>query len=248
MADEKKLDPFKPQEPKIPGVPEGERPPRPPRPAAPLPPPKVVLPPPPPPRPKAGEKSEHMPLMWVAIIVAACLLCVAVAYWSHQSNAKEDVATPTADVSAPAASTEKPKPDEKLPQGPGEVATTRQLEKVWSSQKFIFRNPITAEQVPAMVVHLPGGIYWGFSLREPYGTCEMEYLTDLDKIQSDYHYHASHPMVADPCNRALFDLTDYGSGPNGPVRGAIVTGAAVRPPIAIEMSTKGSEVIAERIE
>lgn len=247
MADEKKLDPFRPQEPKIPGVPEGAvRPPKPATPQAPPPPPKAVLPPPPPKR-KGDAKGEHLPLMWVAFIVAACLLCVCIAWWSHQSSAKEEVPAPTVDIPTPAAA-EKPKADEKLPQGPGEVATTQQLEKVWSSQKFMFRNPVTSEVVPAMVVRLPGGIYWGFSLREPYGTCEMVYLTDLDRIQSEYHYHASHPMVADPCNRALFDLTDYGSGPNGPVRGAIVAGAAVRPPVAIEMSTKGSDVVAVRIE
>lgn len=41
---------------------------------------------------------------------------------------------------------------------------------------------------------------------------------------------------------------DYGCGPSGPVRGTIVTGAAVRPPIAIERSTKGTQVVAEQIE
>jgi hypothetical protein len=248
MEDDKKIDPFHPQEPKIPGVPEGAA--RPPKPSAPPPavPPKAVLPPPPPPKRKTGEKSEHLPLIWVGSIVAACLVCVIIAWWSHQSKMRDDTSTQTVDVPAPAASPAKAKVDEKLPEGPGPVATTRELEKAWSSKKFTFRNPVTDERVPAMVVRLPGGVLWGFSLREPFGTCEMEYITDLGKIENDYHYRASHPMVVDPCNRAVFDLTDYGSGPNGPVRGSIVSGAAVRPPIAIEMSTKGSDVVADRIE
>ena len=245
MADEKKFDAFHPQEPKIPGVPENA--PRPPKPAAAAP-PKPLRPPPLPKR-KVEEKQEHMPMMWVAGIVAACVVCVIVAWWSHHVSAKEEIAAaPTADVSLPTATAEAPKAEAKLPSGPGAVATTRKLEKVWSSEKFIFRNPVTAEQVPAMVVRLPGGILWGFSLREPFGTCEMEYVTDTSRIEREYKYRAEHPMVVDPCNRAVFDLTDYGSGPNGPVRGAIVAGAAVRPPIAIEMSTKGDEVIAVRIE
>lgn len=247
MEDEKKFDPFRPQEPKIPGVPEVAA--RPPKPAAPAPvqQPKVVLPPPPPKR-KTQEKSEHLPFIWVGSIVAACLVCVIIAWWSHQSKMRDDPSTAAVDVPAPAAGGAKAKMDQKLPEGPGPVATTRDLDKTWSSKKFTFRNPVTDERTPAMVVRLPGGVLWGFSLREPFGTCEMEYITDLSKIESDYHYRASHPMVVDPCNRAVFDLTDYGSGPNGPVRGSIVSGAAVRPPIAIEMSTKGNDVVADRIE
>jgi hypothetical protein len=244
MADEKKFDAFRPQEPKIPGVPDSAS-----RPARPAPPPPKPLVPPPLPKRKVEEKTEHMPMLWVVGIVAACLVCVIVAWWSHHVSAKEEIAAaPTADVTLPTATAEAPKPEAKLPSGPGEVATAKELEKPWSSQKFIFQNPITSERSPAMVVRLPGGVLWGFSLREPFGTCEMEYVTDTSRIEREFKYRAQHPMVVDPCNRAVFDLTDYGSGPNGPVRGAIVAGAAVRPPIAIEMSTKGNEVVAVRIE
>ncbi len=242
MSDEKKVDPFKPQQPHIPGVPEGVKAANPPAP------PKVVKPPVKPAgAPKKEKETEHMPVLWVALIVAACLVCVGFAWWGHHATPKEEVLTPEVEIPAPAAE-ENPKPAERLPEGPGTVATTMQLEKVWSSQRFIFRNPISAEQVPAMVVHLPGGIYWGFSMREPFGTCELEYVTDLNKLAQDYHYRADHPMVGDPCNHAVFDLMKYGSGPNGLVRGEIVQGAAVRPPLAIEMRTKGAEVIAVRIE
>ena len=99
-----------------------------------------------------------------------------------------------------------------------------------------------------MIVHLPGGTYWGFSLREPYGTCEMEWVTDLQKLETEYKYRAKHAMVADLCNHSVFDLTRYGSGPNGLVRGEIKQGAAVRPPIAIEIETKGKHLLATRIE
>jgi hypothetical protein len=236
MPDEKKLDPFKPQQPRIPGVSESA---------------KTVSKPPAPPKPKlptAPQKpADGLPAMWIAFIVVACLVCVGLAWWSHRSIAKDTVAIQTTEAAAPA-QPDAPKLADKLPVGPGEIATTTEMEKVWSSKRFMFRNTLTSEQFPAMVVHLPGGVYWGFSLREPFGICELEYVTDLSRLQTDYHFHAEHPMVGDTCNRAVFDLTKYGTGPNGQVRGEIVQGAAVRPPMAIEIRTKGSQVIAVRME
>ena len=107
---------------------------------------------------------------------------------------------------------------------------------------------MTADNIPAVVVKLPNGIYWGLSLREPFGNCQMEYVTDLDRLDSFYHYHADHPMIADPCSHAVFDLLRYGPGPNGMVRGEIVGGAGVRPPVAIEMTVKGKDVVAVKVE
>jgi|SRR5580704_5275076 hypothetical protein len=237
MPEDKKFDPFKPDAPRIPGVSETAK--------------AAMKPPTPPRKPQAAapkqETSEGMPTMWVAFIVVACLICIWAAWWTHRSFAKEIPVPEKLDNPAPIAEA-KPKAVERLPMGPGEVATTGQLEKVWSSQRFLFRNAVTSEDVPAIVVHLPGGVYWGFSLREPFGTCELEYITDVAKLENDYHYHADHPMVGDTCNRTVFDLTKYGTGPNGLVRGEIVQGAAVRPPMAIEIRTKGNELIAVRME
>ena len=99
-----------------------------------------------------------------------------------------------------------------------------------------------------MVVRLPGNAYWAFSLRSPYGTCDLEFVTDTEKLRSAYHFTTVHPMVADPCTHTVYDLTKYGSGPNGLVRGAVVAGTGIRPPLAIEVQIKGSKVIASRAE
>ena len=97
----------------------------------------------------------------------------------EKSNASE-----VTEVAAAAAASSSPvKLPEKLAVGPGEIATTDELARPWSSKKFIFHDPLTSREVPAMVVHLPGGVYWGFSLNEPYGTCEMEFVTDMEKLQ-----------------------------------------------------------------
>ena len=99
-----------------------------------------------------------------------------------------------------------------------------------------------------MLVRLPGGTLWAFSLREPYGSCELEYVTNLKQLHDQYGFTAAYPMVGDPCNRTLFDLTQYGNGPGGFVRGEVAQGSGWRPPMAIELRTKGDEIIAARME
>ena len=192
-----------------------------------------------------------MPPLWVIVSASSVLvLCVFAIWWMRGASAKEKSGEPvaTAEVTSTPSGSTSIAPVENLPTGPGEIATTDGLAKSWSSKKFMFRDPLTSKTVPAMVVHLPGGVYWGFSLQEPYGTCEMEFVTDMAKLRAEYNYRGSHPMVADPCNRAVFDLTRYGSGPAGLVRGEIAQGAAVRPPIAIEIQVHGKQVLAKKME
>ena len=99
-----------------------------------------------------------------------------------------------------------------------------------------------------MVVHLPEGGYWAFSLEEPYGRCELEFVTDVAKLRKEYGYPASHPMVGDPCTHTVYDLLRYGSAPAGLVRGEVVRGTAIRPPLAIEVRVEGHRVVAARTE
>jgi hypothetical protein len=46
----------------------------------------------------------------------------------------------------------------------------------------------------------------------------------------------------------VYDLTRYGTGPNGAVRGAIVSGRGVRPPTAIEVKVRGKQIVATQLE
>ncbi len=242
MSDEpKELDPFKPDEPSIPGVTAGRL---------------RLKPEEGPPRPMGtmyrapGGSSigTHRYLLLAIVVVGSFLAGLGVFWWKHASPLAAvqtaPVVAPSVDLGpAPALQT-----DAKLPIGPGPVATTTELAKTWSSKRFLFREPHTADDVPAMVVHLPGGVYWALSMREPFGSCALEYVTDTARLETVYHFSASHPMVGDPCNHAVYDLERYAPGLNGEVRGAIVSGESVRPPLAIELSVRGKQIVATQIE
>jgi hypothetical protein len=234
MPDEKKLDPFKPQQPTIPGVPADKVPPKP------VPPEHLS--------PEPAKVPPRSPFLWVGLAAGAVVIIGAgIAWWTHTSSAKQ---APSPVVEAAADPTPQPvaKPVERLPIGPGEIATTEEMSKTWSSKRFIFRDPVTSQQTLAIAVRLPGGTLWGVSLREPYGTCELDYVTDLETLRTQYQFRAEHPMIVDRCTRTVYDLMRYGSGPNGLVRGEIVSGTAVRPPIGIEISTRGNHIVAVQME
>lgn len=232
MPDDEKQDPFKPLQPRIPGVSN-----------APAEKTSKV-------NPKTSaqvEKSSRSgKFVWLGVALAVVLVIgLGIAKWSGGKDAPATAAG--LEESAPAAP-ERAKPAVSLAMGPGPIATTEDLAKTWSSREFDFRNAGIGETVPAIVVHLPGNVYWAFSLREPYGHCTLEYVTDFQRLKSEYNFTSDYPVVADPCNHAIFDLTKYGTGPNGLVRGQIVQGEGIRPPIAIEVRVKGGDIIAVRSE
>jgi hypothetical protein len=238
VTDEKKVDPFKPQQPTIPGVlPSDEKP--------------KTEPPASPESPGAPQQKAPPPIKLIAIAaVAAVIILAGLVHWSRSSNAKPTQASADSTSAASAPPAAAPKSAPSLPVGPGVIATIDELDKPWSAERFLYRSLIKGETEPAMVVRLPRGEYWGFSLVEPFGNCELEFITDLDKLKTQYGFRADHPMVGDPCNHTVYDLLRYGGGASNDdlVRGLIVQGNGIRPPMAIEIRTKGKDVIAEREE
>ena len=172
---------------------------------------------------------------------------MALLWWTRSSMDKTTrTAGPIANL--PSLTREALKPVDHEPVAPGEVATTKELAKAWSARHFLFRNPLSSDLIPAIAVRLPNGQMWGVALREPFGTCELEYVSDLQKLKRDYHFAASHPMIVDPCGGTVFDLAIYGNAPSGLVRGEIVAGSGIRPPLAIQIETRGNQVYATRME
>jgi hypothetical protein len=224
MADEtKKTKPFEAVQPKIPGVPE-----------------------------RAVKKREanagnipRVPYLWAGGGGTILLLVIVLLWWAHGATRGNVVAV----AENSHASNAQPTPAQASaapPVAPGPIATIAEMKRPWSTKKFVYRRT-DGEILPALLVHLPEGAYWAISLHESYESCDLEFVT-AEKLRTDYHLGASYPMIADPCTHAVFDLAQYGSGPNGLVRGAIVEGTAIRPPLAIEVEVKGHEIIASRAE
>ncbi len=275
MADDKPpekpaFDPFKPAEPRLPGVPEKKAA----KPAA----PPTTGGAAPTAAPASGASAEPAAVpAWMEKLppqlralppaalyggAGAVVLVLVILVWLVFRSPEPPPAPPQQTTSAPSAAVpsgasagEAGQPAEPTPEVvtlPATVATTKDLAKAWSYRKFIIRQ--SGERIPAMVLRLPGSAgnssaYWGFSLRAPFGRCELELITDTQKLANEYGYNVSHPMVADPCTQTLFHPLRMGSiGPSTYTRGEVVQGTALRPPIAVEIRIQKGEVIAFRTE
>jgi hypothetical protein len=136
------------------------------------------------------------------------------------------------------------------------ITSVSALVKPWSAKQFFYQNPRTGENVPALLMRLPLGSanqpagYWALALKAPYGNCNLEYIADRKKLRSEYGFRgATHPMVGNPCSRTLFDPLKIMNLPgNVWARGAIAQGSDLRPPLSIELSIAGKEILAARME
>lgn len=161
---------------------------------------------------------------------------------------------PQIEVPAPA-----PDPKAVLPhatqQNP-DIATVPEMSQPWSTKQFFMRNGLTGENVPALLIRLPANSasqpsgYWALSLNAPYGDCQLEYVKDLAKLRDDYDFKgAKHPMVGNPCSRTVYDPLKLTNLPGDVwVRGAIVQGSDLRPPLGIELNIQGKNIQAVRME
>lgn len=136
------------------------------------------------------------------------------------------------------------------------IANIEEMAKPWSSRQFFIRNELSGENIPAMLIRLPTGSasqaggYWAFSVSSPYGDCRLEYVTDLAKLKTDYGFSAAkHPMVGNPCSRTVFDPLKMTNLPGDFfVRGGIVQGSDLRPPLGVEIRVRGKDILAIRTE
>jgi hypothetical protein len=202
------------------------------------------------------RRNPLLPLI-IGIAVLGLGLFLAVRFLSRPKSADQGARTqpaPQIEVPPPA-----PDPNSLVPhaddQNPA-IAEIGDLAKPWSSADFFVRNKLTGESIPATIVRLPTGSptaassYWAFSRKAPYGDCKLEYVSDLDKLRTDYDFRrATHPLVGNPCSRTLYDPLRTANLPgNVWIRGAIVQGSDIRPPLGVEIRIQGKEIQAIRSE
>jgi len=219
-------DPFKPEMPCIPGV-----------------------------NDEATRKGRSLKRM-VTIMATMAAIGLVVALHLTRSKSKAQASAPIA-VTEPLPSvspdTVAAAPAEK--ERPAVVATLAELAKPWSAKKFTFVNPVSGAEVPAMIVRLPGSAanhsssYWAFSIATPYERCALEYITDFGEIASRSSYHAKHPVVLAPCDGTVYDPLQMTASPTGAfVRGGIVHGVGIRPPLEVDIRVQGDSIVASNVE
>lgn len=239
-ADHLKPDHLRPEMPRIPGVSD--------RPAA-----------------KRGAFSmAFSPLRWGMPLAALCL-AGGLGWWAmHASRGNAAAGAPAATdaipaVAAPAEAPDPPPAAVAAPKltrsGATVAASVAELAKPWSAKRFTFADPETHRDVAAMVVRLPGAAnsresYWAFSLAAPFQTsCELEYMADAAQVSARFGYRAGHPMVVSACDGAVYDpLRTQTVGSGAWVRGEVVSGAALRPPLSIDVAVEGDAIVADRME
>jgi hypothetical protein len=208
--------------------------------------------------PSSGGPPKLNPLLLLGIagLVLALLIIVGVRLLSHHRPAEQAKAGPPAQIDVPPPP---PDPDALLPHATEAnrvIARINDFQKPWSSADFFIRNTVTGDDVPATIVRLPTGSptqrssYWAFSRKAIYGTCQLEYIPDLDKLHQDYGYKAAtHPLVGNPCTRVLYDPLKTTNLPgNLWIRGAIIQGSDIRPPIGVEIQIQAKNILATRTE
>lgn len=205
---------------------------------------------------KSGRKNPLLALIIGMLVLGLLVLLGSLWLTRHPkpTEAAHGEATPQIDVPSPPAdpATLLAHATEAHP----EIASLADLAKAWSSVDFFIRNNLTGENVPATIIRLPSGSpgamtgYWAFSRVAPYGSCQLEYISDLAKLRKDYDYRkASHPLVGNPCSRTLYDPLKTANLPgNVWIRGGIVQGSDIRPPLGIEIKIQGQEILAIRSE
>jgi len=205
--------------------------------------------------PRLRRSNPLLPLI-VGVVALGLVLLFAIRWFSHNRPVHQARVEPTPQLEVPPAP---PDPNSLLPHADRNnpvIATVSDLSKPWSSANFFIHDLTTGDNVPATIIRLPSGSanlasgYWAFSRKSAYGTCQLEYVRDLNVLHSDYDFRpASHPLVGDPCSHTLYDPLKTASLPgNVWVRGAIVQGSDVRPPLGVEIQVRNNQILALRTE
>ena len=207
------------------------------------------------PPPRSPRFNPLLPFV-LGVLALGLVLLLAVRWYSHSRPTEPVRVEPAPQIEVPPPP---PEPSSLLPHADEAnpvIANVAALAKPWSSADFFIRAFTTGESVPATIIRIPTGSatvpsgYWAFSRKVAYGDCQLEYIRDLDKLRRDYDYrHADHPLVGNPCSRTLYDpLRTVNLPGNIWIRGAIVQGSDIRPPLGVEIKIQGKQILAIRTE
>jgi hypothetical protein len=206
--------------------------------------------------PRSASQPGFKPVRLIGFLAALVFSLIVVRWLMLPKTSQAPPAPPTPQIEVPAAA---PDANAALPhatESEPSIAGVEEMVAPWASKDFVYMNRASGENVPALLIHLPTGpagqpaSYWAFSLNAPFGNCRLEYVTGLEKLRTDYDFRgAKHPMVGNPCSRTVYDPLKMMNIPGGVwVRGAIVQGSDLRPPLGIEVEIRDKQILAARME
>jgi hypothetical protein len=198
---------------------------------------------------RAGTQVKLKPLIVVIVVVLLCAAGFAIWFSHRRQGDQKSLASATSAASE--VSISDPPSMANTQMDPNLIATMEELAKPWSSKKFTFVDPQSHDSAAAIAIRLPGAgaSFWAFSLNTPFSRCQLQYVTDLSALSQRFAYPATHPMVVSECDGTIYDPLKMATLPDGSwVRGDIVRGGGIRPPIAIQVQVRGHELVAERME
>lgn len=204
---------------------------------------------------RKGSDSNRMALI-AGLVAVLLVFLLGLRLVSRPKLTEAPVAAPPPQIEVPAPAID---PNASLPhatEAAPEIATVGEMSKPWTSKNFFFVNHLTGENVPAILIRLPSGSpnqadgYWAFEVNAPFGNCRLEYINDINRLKNDYDFQgAKHPMVGNPCSRSVFDPLKMSEIPgNFWVRGTLVQGSDVRPPLGVELKIQSKSILALRME
>jgi hypothetical protein len=205
--------------------------------------------------PRRSAPNPMLPLI-IGLVVIGIILLFAVRWLSRSKPAEAPHVEQTPQLEIPAPP---PDPATLLPHATESdpvIANVADLAKPWSSIDFFVRDRLTGENIPATIVRLPSGSptvpngYWAYSRKAPYGSCQLEYIPDLNRLRDEYGFpRANHPLVGNPCSHTLYDPLKTSNLPGDIwMRGAIVQGSDIRPPFGVEIKVQSKQILAIRAE
>ncbi len=115
------------------------------------------------------------------------------------------------------------------------VASLAELTEPWSSVKFTLTDE--GDQMPCIVVRLPGGKWYASSLICPHNKCEVTYVTDPVTARNSFDVDVSAPVLACPCHFSVFDV---------PRHGQVIAGPAPNPPLQLKVRVQDGKVFVSR--
>lgn len=116
------------------------------------------------------------------------------------------------------------------------VAGLAELAEPWSAKQFSLADA-DGDELPCIVIRLPGDGWYASSLICTHNKCDLLYVRDPAAARNSFDIDVSAPVLACPCHFSVYD----------PVRrGEVIKGPAPSPPLQLKVEVRGNKVFVSR--